>query len=82
VDLKKDLFHIGYDPARVTTDQMLETIRKQGFQGEIVKDTAASDRTAAKVRRELGRLPEELHKEVQKARREGKPLLLAFHAPG
>lgn len=61
---------------------MLETIRKQGFRGEIVKDAAASPQTAGKVRRDLARLPEELRKEVQKAKEAGKPLLLAFHGPG
>ena len=61
---------------------MLETVRKQGFRGEIVKDAAASPQTADKVRRDLARLPEELRKEVQKAKEAGRPLLLAFHGPG
>jgi hypothetical protein len=82
VDLKKDLFHISYDPERVTTDRMLETICKRGFQGEIVKDASASPATPGKLRRDLTRLPEDLRKEVQKAKQEGKPLLLAFHGPG
>ena len=61
---------------------MLETIRKRGFQGEIVKDAAASNQTAGKGRRDLARLPEDLRKEVQQAKQDGKPLLLAFHGPG
>lgn len=61
---------------------MLETVHKQGFRAEVVKDAAASPQTAGKVRRDLARLPEELRREVQKAKRDGKPLLLAFHGPG
>jgi acetolactate synthase regulatory subunit len=76
------LFRIDYDPDRVTLDRMLETIRKQGFRGEVVKDAAASTQTTGKIRRDLARLPDDLRKEVQKAKRAGKPLLLAFHSPG
>lgn len=80
--MKKDLFHISYDPERLTTDKMLETIRKQGFQGEIVKNVSANPSTPGKVRRDLTRLPEDLRQEVQKAKKNGKPLLLAFHGSG
>jgi hypothetical protein len=82
VDLKKDQFRIEYNPERVTPEQMLETVRKQGFRGEVVKDAAAGPHAAGNPRRDLARLPEELRKEVQKARQAGKPLLLAFHGPG
>jgi hypothetical protein len=61
---------------------VLEIVLKQGFRGEIVKDASASVHPAGKVRRDLTRLPEELRKEVQKAKEDGKPLLLAFHGPG
>jgi hypothetical protein len=61
---------------------MLQTIRKQGFRGEIVKNVSANASTSGKVRRDLARLPEDLRKEVQKAKQDGKPLLLAFHGPG
>jgi hypothetical protein len=61
---------------------MLETVHKQGFRGEVVKDAAASTQTAGKVGRNLAGLPEDLRKEVQKAKQDGKPLLLAFHGPG
>jgi hypothetical protein len=61
---------------------MLETIREQGFRGEIVKDASANASPAEKVRRDLTRLPEDFRKEVQKAKQDGKPLLLAFHGPG
>lgn len=61
---------------------MLETIRKQGFRGEVVKDASVSSQTAGKVHRDLARLPEDMRKEVQKAKQVGKPLLLAFHGPG
>jgi hypothetical protein len=40
VDLKKDLCHISYHPERVTLEQMVETIRTQGFQGERIESTA------------------------------------------
>ncbi len=82
MDLKKDQFRITYDPERVTPQRMLEAVRKQGFQGQVVKDAATHSQTAGKVRRDLARLPEALRKEVQKARQDGKPLLLAFHDPG
>jgi hypothetical protein len=84
VDLKKDWFHVSYDSERLTTDRMLESMRMQGFQGEIVKNASASPSTSipGKLRRDLTRLPEDLRKEVQKAKQEGKPLLLAIHGPG
>jgi hypothetical protein len=34
--LERDLFHITYDKAQVTSDVMLDTVRKQGLEGEIV----------------------------------------------
>jgi len=40
VDLKKDLCHIRYHEERVTLEQMLETVRTQGFQCELVEPTA------------------------------------------
>jgi hypothetical protein len=63
-------------------ERMLETIRKQRFRGEIVKDASANASHSEKLRHDLARLPEELRKEVQEARQHGKPLLLAFHGPG
>jgi hypothetical protein len=36
VDLESDLFHITYDPAQVTPEVMLETVRTQGLEGELV----------------------------------------------
>ena len=80
--MKKDQFRITYDPERVTPERMLETVRKQGFAGQVVNDASASQQTAGKVHRDLARLPDELRKEVQKAKQDGKPLLLAFHGPG
>jgi hypothetical protein len=82
VDLKKDQFRITYDPERVTPERMLEAVRKQGFRGEIVKDASGSASSPGKVHRDLTRLPDALRKDVQKARQDGKPLLLAFHGPG
>jgi hypothetical protein len=76
------LFRIVYDPGRVTPERMLETVRQQGFRGEIAKDAAASPLRAGKVRRDLARLPEDLRRAVEEARKNGKPLLLAFHGPG
>jgi hypothetical protein len=60
---------------------MLETIRKQGFRGQIIEDPSANA-SSGKIRRNLARLPEDLRKEVRKAKQDGKPLLLAFHGPG
>lgn len=80
--MKKDLFRITYDPERVTPEWMLVTVRKQGFRGEVVKEGSASPQTAGKVHRDLARLSDELPKAVQEAKKTGKPLLLAFHAPG
>ena|GEM_PF-6404704 len=80
--MKKDQFRITYDPARVTPERMLETVNKQGFRGEIVKGASASTSTPGKVHRDQARLSDALRKEVQKAKKDGKPLLLAFHGPG
>jgi len=81
VDLKKDSFHITYDPERVDAERMLEAVRVQGFQGEVVNDASRSS-SPSKVRCDLARLPEELRKAAQDAKKNGKPLLLAFHGPG
>ena len=82
VDLRKDQFRITYDPECVAPERMLETIRKQRLRGEIVKGASANASIPGKVRRDLNRLPEDLRKEVQKAKMDGKPVLLAFHGPG
>jgi hypothetical protein len=36
VDLENDVFQITYDPAQVTPEVMLEEVRKQGLEGELV----------------------------------------------
>jgi hypothetical protein len=38
VDLQKDLVLISYDPNKVTTEVMLETVRKQELEGEIAAE--------------------------------------------
>jgi hypothetical protein len=38
--LKKDLFHVTYDPKKVTPEEMLEAVRKQDLHGEIVAGTS------------------------------------------
>jgi hypothetical protein len=38
VDFQKNLISITYDPNQLTPEAMLETIRKEGFQGKIVPD--------------------------------------------
>jgi len=30
-----DLLHVTYDPAEVTVEEILETIRSEGFKGEV-----------------------------------------------
>ncbi len=82
VDLKKDLFHIAYDPARVTTDRMLETVRSKGFRGEVVKEGPSAPTTEEKRRADLARLPSEFKQAVEAAKNANKPLLVAFYGPG
>lgn len=36
VDLEKDLLHISYDPKKVTPEGMVETVRKEGFEANVV----------------------------------------------
>jgi hypothetical protein len=36
VDFLKDLIHLQYDPGKVQPEQIVEVVRKQGFQGTIV----------------------------------------------
>jgi hypothetical protein len=38
-DLKKNLLHVTYDPDKVTTQTLLETVAKEGFEATIVSDT-------------------------------------------
>jgi hypothetical protein len=45
VDFIKDLLHIRYDPSKVTPQQMLEEVRKQGFEGTIVAGKRATEKT-------------------------------------
>ena len=38
-DLKKNLLHITYDPTKVTTQALLETVAREGFEATVVPDT-------------------------------------------
>ena len=42
MDLKNDLLHVRYDPAKVTREQMLQAIDKLGYEGKVIPDDAAS----------------------------------------
>ena len=37
-DLKKNLLHVTYDPNKVTTQALLETVAREGFEATIVPD--------------------------------------------
>jgi hypothetical protein len=39
----KDRFHITYDPKKLTLEEILETIRKHGFEGEVVPEERMKD---------------------------------------
>jgi thiol:disulfide interchange protein len=82
VDLKKDLFHIAYDPQRVTPDRMLEAVRSKGFRGQVVKAGPSATFAEQKVRRDLGRLPAEFERTVKEAKEANKLLLVTFHGLG
>jgi hypothetical protein len=43
VDFTKDRFHIAYDPKQLPTEKILETIRKQGFEGEVFAEEKMKD---------------------------------------
>ena len=36
VDFVKDLIHLRYDPGKVQPGQIMEVVRKQGFEGTII----------------------------------------------
>ena len=72
VDLKKDLFHIAYDPERVGQQRMLEAVRTKGYRGEVVPDHSSGFPAARKVRWNLAKLPEELGWAVDKAKKKNK----------
>ncbi len=82
VDLKKDLFHIAYDPERVGPKRMLEVVRTKGFQGEVVPGDSSASAAERKVRWDLAQLPEQLGRAVDQAKKENKPVLVTFHGPG
>jgi hypothetical protein len=44
VDVPKDLFHIAYDPGRITPETILGEVRKQGFEGEVVPGEPMTDK--------------------------------------
>ena len=80
--MKKDWFQVTYDPGRVTPERMLEAARAEGFRAEVIPDAPVAATPAPAVRRDMTRLPETLRQAVRQARKDGKPLLLAFHGPG
>jgi hypothetical protein len=45
--LTKDLFHIIYDSEKLTPNDMLETVKKQGLEGVIITGAARADAIAA-----------------------------------
>ena len=36
VDFARDLFHIVYDPGKVTPEKMVEVVRQQEFEGTVL----------------------------------------------
>ena len=82
VDLEHDSFQVDYDPRQVSVEQMLDTVLEHGFQGRVVDPPPVADEVAGAALWSLDDLPEELQVPVDRARKEGRPVLLAFHGPG
>jgi hypothetical protein len=61
---------------------MLEAVRTKGFRGEVGPGDSSASSAERKVQRDLPQLPEELGRAVDKAKKENKPILVAFHGPG
>lgn len=81
VDLADDRFDVRYDPRRLSSDRMLEVIRVLGFEGRVVeKPSGASQPVTARV--DPASLPPPLAALLARARKEGRPVLLDFTAPG
>ncbi len=82
VDLEHDSFHVDYDSRQVSVERMLDAVLEHGFQGRVVDPLPVPDEVAGAAHWSLDDLPEELQEPVDRARKEGRPLLLAFHGPG
>ena len=94
VELETDLFHVSYDPKKLTLQRILKTIQKEGFQAEVTSRTMVVPSGVARgaprpplarstgARMDLKGLPEDLRQSFGRARREKKQLLVVFHGPG
>lgn len=80
VVLEHDRFDIRFDPAVVTVDRMLETVRAKGYEPAVVPD---GGEPAAAVREiDPATLSDSLRGRFEEARRAGLPLLIDVSGPG
>ena len=82
VDLEHDLFHIAYDSGRVAPADMLRAIHNQKFEGKVVETGKPVAARPTRQRLDVSRLPEDLRRTVEEAKRRQKLLLFAFTGPG
>lgn len=81
MDLGDDRFDVRYDPEQVTPDRMTEAVRALGFKAEVVaKPPEAPMPGTGRV--PMDALPAPLQALFEQAKREGRPVLLDFFAPG
>ncbi len=82
VDLEHDWFQVDFDAGQLSVEQMLETVREQGFVGRVIDPPPPAPAVAREQLFSLEGLPEPLQEVVERAREKGTPLLLSFHGPG
>lgn len=81
VDLEDDRFDVTYNPKLLSSDALLEAVRKLEFKPELVTHTESSGESAIQ-QIDTTKLPKELGELLGQARAAGKVVLLKFSGPG
>lgn len=81
VDLEDDRFDVTYSPKELSSDTLLEAVRKLEYKPELVTRTeGGGEKPSDQV--DAAQLPKELAALFAKARETNKVVLLKFSGPG
>lgn len=72
---------MSFDPEQVDREELLRTIRELDFEPELVEPPPPTA-TEARARVDVAELPGELQELFLRARKDDRPVLLDFTAPG
>ena len=84
VDLRDDRFDVVYDAGALTPEDLLATVKKLGFDPDLVAtpNSGNEDKADAEARLDLTRLPDDIRALFNRAREQRKLVLLRFSGPG